>query len=290
VRIWRRIKAALLLLLLAVLIAVAILFYQGKQTPPTNAPYVALGSSFAAGLGLGKPEKGSPFICQRSVNGYPQQLARLTGLSLTDMSCSGATAGHVLRGGQVFLGPQIDAIGPATRLVTITAGGNDIGYVGDLTAMAYQRKGGFFGFLVGQFWSSAKSVDDRNFAMLRSDLISTLHEIHRRAPKAQIIVVTYPAILPEMGTCPQLGIEDSQATLMRSVALRLAEATQSAAKEAGVAVVDMATLSKGQDACTAQHWVNGSAPAKGAPFHPTVAGSKAIAAQLVTTLKEDFRK
>jgi lysophospholipase L1-like esterase len=290
VRIWRTIKAVLLLLLPVVLVAIAVLFYQGKQTPRTNARYVALGSSFAAGLGLGAREIGSPFICQRSVNGYPQQLARMTGQSLTDMSCSGATAGHVLRGGQVFQGPQIDAIGPETRLVTMTTGGNDVGYVGDLTAMAYQRKGGIYGFLVEQFWDGAKPVDDRNFVKLRSDLVSTFREIRRRAPKAQIILVTYPAILPESGTCSQLGIDSYQANLMRAVAQRLAEVTQSAAQEAGASVIDMSTLSKGNDACAPVAWVNGSEPAEGAPFHPTLAGSKAIAAILMTKLNENVRK
>lgn len=276
--------------MLAALGVLAVLYYQGQQQPRKNAPYVALGSSFAAGLGLGARETGSPFICQRSVNGYPQQLARMAGLLLSDMSCSGATVGHVLRGGQVFLGPQTDAIGPATRLVTLTAGGNDIGYVGDLTAMACQRKGGISGFLVGQFWNGAKPVDDRSFAKLRSDMVLTLRETRRRAPTAQIIVVTYPAILPETGTCPELGIDDRQADLMRSVGQRLAEVTQSAAKEAGAVVIDVATLSKGHDACAAQPWVNGSAPIAGAPFHPTLAGAKAIAAQTMTTLKEGLQK
>lgn len=289
-RIWRLVKAALLLLFLGVVVALAALVYQGKKAPHTNSPYVALGSSFAAGLGLGSREPDSPFVCQQSVNGYPKQLARMMGLALTDMSCSGATAGHVLRGGQVFLGPQIAAIGPETRLVTLTAGGNDIGYVGDLTAMSYLRSGGISGFLVGKFWTGARPVDDRNFATLRSTLVSTLNEIHRRAPRAQVIVVSYPAILPEKDTCSQLGIDEAQANLMRPVALRLAEVTRSAVEESGVTFVDMATLSKGHDACSTQPWVNGSSSHNGAPFHPTLAGAKAVSELIMTTLKEGFRK
>ena len=58
------------------------------RTPPVaNAYYVALGSSYAAGLGLGPRVRGSPIISGRSVNGYPQQLARLLKMpSFTDMS------------------------------------------------------------------------------------------------------------------------------------------------------------------------------------------------------------
>lgn len=259
------------------LLTIAVLFHQGRQRPDTSSEYVALGSSFAAGLGLGPRVPGSPIVCQRSVNGYPQQLARMTGLSLTDMSCSGATASHVLRGGQVFLGPQIDALGPDTRLVTMTAGGNDIGYVGDLTAMAYRRQGGVAGFLVGRFWNGAQPAEDRKFGQLRANLIATLGEIRRRAPQARIFMVTYPVIIPAKGTCTGLGIDEDEAALMRAVGVRLAEVTRDAAHAAGVVVIDMDQLSAGHDACAPSAWVNGATPEHGAPFHPTLAGARATA-------------
>ena len=251
----------------------------------SGSEYVALGSSFAAGLGLGPRAPGSPLVCQRSVNGYPQQLARIMRLSLTDMTCSGATVRHVLRGGQVFLGPQIDAIGPDTRLVTITAGGNDVGYVGDLTAMAFRRRGGVVGFLLGRFWKGAKPIEERPFDRLYRDLVSTLSEIRRRAPNARVVVVTYPEILPQDGDCQSIGIDAPGAAAMRPVGVRLAEVTREAAKQAGATVVDMAALSAGHDACSAVPWVNGSAPEHGAPFHPTLSGAQATAEQIARVLE-----
>jgi hypothetical protein len=100
----------LLALLTFVLIAVATLYWQAAQKPQGTPKLVALGSSFAAGIGLGDRAKGSPFVCQRSRNGYPQQLARIRNLPIVDMACSGATARHVLDGGQIFLGPQLDGL------------------------------------------------------------------------------------------------------------------------------------------------------------------------------------
>ena len=73
------------------------LVYQGRRRTRARPQYVALGSSFAAGIGLGERAPGSPRICMQSINGYPQQLARLLGLSLVDVSCSGAATKHVLR-------------------------------------------------------------------------------------------------------------------------------------------------------------------------------------------------
>src|SRR5262245_21256311 len=96
--------------LIAVLLALAIIgvgvaYYQAKRTPAGRPDYVALGSSFAAGAGLGKLQPGSPLLCARSINGYPQQLARVLSLSIVDMSCGGAVAKHLIEGGQFFQGP-----------------------------------------------------------------------------------------------------------------------------------------------------------------------------------------
>jgi lysophospholipase L1-like esterase len=273
----RILVAILVLLFVAAAICFGILLYQGKQKPPTTAPYVALGSSYAAGLGLGARSPGSPFICQRSINGYPQRVARMSGLMLTDMSCSGATMRHVLKGGQMFLGPQIDALGPATRLVTITAGGNDVSYVSDLTAMAYRRKGGVTGFIVSRLWAGPKAFEKRDFEQLENDMSATLREIRQRAPNALIIVVSYPTILPEAGTCAQIGIGAEQVAILRPVGDRLSAITRRAAEAAGVVLVDVSAAFRGHDACGREPWINGVSPASGAPFHPTMAGAEAVA-------------
>ncbi|MFM9978834.1 MAG: SGNH/GDSL hydrolase family protein [Sphingomonadaceae bacterium] len=257
------------------------------RTPPvTNSYYVALGSSYAAGLGLGPRALGSPIISARTVNGYPQQLARLLKVSsFTDMSSSGSTVRHVLHGGQMLLGPQIDALGPDTRLVTLTAGGNDVGYVGDLTAMAYSNRGGIIGTLVGVFWNGAKPVAERKFSDLENNLTATLFEIRRRSPSARIVIATYPTILPDSGTCAALGISEGQAELMRVVGLKLAETTRTAAVKAGVTIVDVASLSHGHDACQNDPWVNGFRPKAGADFHPTLAGARATAQAVAATIR-----
>ncbi len=271
---------------LGALSCVGVLFLQGQQRPKPGAEYVALGSSFAAGLGLGQRVDGSPIVCQRSVNGYPRQLARTAGLKLVDVTCSGATIQHVLRGGQVFLGPQVDAVGSETRVVTVTGGGNDIGYVGDLTAMAYRQGGGLLGLTVGLFWGGAAPADERNFAALQTDLLATYRQVRRLAPRARILAVTYPTILPSKGTCRQLGIDEAGAERMQQVGLRLAEVTREAARQAGVDVIDMDRLSIGHDACSSEPWVNGAAPALGAPFHPTLAGARATAAEVKRALEQ----
>lgn len=263
------------------------LIWDAHRGATPDAYYVALGSSFAAGLGLGPRAPGSPIVSQRSVNGYPQQVARLLKVpSFTDMTSSGATVRHVLYGGQMMLGPQVDALGPNTRLVTLTVGGNDIGYVGDLVAMGWRNKGGIIGAAVALLWKGAKPIAERDFPALDANLRATLREIQRRSPNARIMVVTYPTILPPAGTCPSLSITAAQAAHMRLVGEKLAEVTRDAAHSMGIAVVDVATLSADHNACSRQPWVNGISPKSGAAFHPTFAGARATAQAIAKQLAE----
>jgi lysophospholipase L1-like esterase len=224
-------------------------------------------------------------VSQRSINGYPQQLARMLNMpSFTDMTSSGSTVAQILRGGQMLLGPQIDALGPDTRLVTLTAGGNDVNYVGDLTFMAFGNRRGVIGKIVRMLRKEAKPVHERDYDSLEANLAATLREVKRRSPRSRVVVVTYPAILPGHGTCSTLGITEQQAALMRTVGDKLNQVTRDVATREGATIVDMADLSFGHDACSTVPWVNGFRPQTGADFHPTLAGAHAIAKAIMDAI------
>lgn len=268
---------------------VATLVYQGRLKPSGDPQYVALGSSFAAGLGLGDRAHGSPFACQRSMNGYPQQLARATGLALVDMTCSGSTAEHVLNGGQFFQGPQLDGVTSSTQLVTLTSGGNDISYIGDLVSMGYHNRGGFLGKVVGLLMPAPHLLSERNIAKVEADIGAAITGVRERAPSARIVVATYVAVLPEQGTCEALNLTEEQVALMRPVADQLANATRAAALAGGAKLVDMATIGRGHDACAREPWTNGLSPEHGAAFHPTQAGARATALEIAKAAGYEIR-
>ena len=283
----RRLKKAAMLVAGVALIAAGCFVYDVRRAVPSNSHYVALGSSYAAGLSLGPRAPGSPIVSQRSVNGYPQQLAKLLEVpSFTDMSSSGATVLHVWQGGQMMLRPQIDALGPETRLVTLTGGGNDVGYVGDITMMAFKGRGGVMGSLASVFWKGARPVDARGFPQLEANVRGLVKEIARRSPRARIVVVTYPVIIPALGNCAKLGLTDEQAKLMRAVGDKLADVTRAAATSAGATLVDMARLSEAHSACSGSPWVNGFRPKTGADFHPTLEGARATAEAIRNSLRD----
>lgn len=229
------------------LVATAVVFVQARRTPAGRPIYVALGSSFAAGPALGPLQDGSPLLCARTVGNYPRRLARLLDLPLVDMSCGGAITAHLLRGGQLFQRAQVRVVGPGTRLVTITVGGNDVGYVGDLSLLAARRSDGPFGWAVRHLWGGPART--RDYAGLHAELLALIRAVRARAPAAWIVVATYPAILPSRGTCARLGLSEADAASMRPVAARLTATTRSAAEQGGATLVDMGAIGAAHDAC-----------------------------------------
>src|ERR1700742_623982 len=124
---------AIVVVLLA--IGAGALFYQSRGALDGNPEYVALGSSFASGSGITTRVPGSSYPCGRSVDNYAHQLARKEHLSLVDMTCNGATSENILHHGQFFQPKQIDAVGPTTKLVTVTIGGNDVDYMRNIIGL-----------------------------------------------------------------------------------------------------------------------------------------------------------
>ncbi|TVV75951.1 SGNH/GDSL hydrolase family protein [Sphingomonas solaris] len=271
----------------AVLVVVAFLLvlYQGKRKPGGDPAYVAMGSSFAAGIGLGQRAPGSPIACMRTIGSYPQQISRSLNLPIMDVTCSAATTDHILRGGQYFQRAQINALKPETKLVTVTTGGNDIRYVGDLSFIAARNTASVSGWLMKRFWGGPLRADQRDYAAVRRDLVSVAREVSRRSPKALLIFVTYPTILPASGRCPLLNITQDEADMMRFVGEQLAGATRAAARQSGAVLVDMQKLGADHHACSQEPWVNGWRNAQGAQFHPTRLGTRATADAVVQAIR-----
>ena len=116
--------------------------------------YVALGSSMAAGPGIRPRAAGAPWASGRSARNYPHLVAERLDLNLVDVTYSGATTTHVLSDNQRGAPPQIAALNGSEALVTVTIGGNDVGYIPLLMAAALPR--GVYG---GCRWSVSVSMN-----------------------------------------------------------------------------------------------------------------------------------
>lgn len=260
------------------------------QTPPTvpliepGAKYVAMGSSYAAGPGIQSYYEDPPAPCARSTGNYAHLLASRKGLALTDVSCSGATTAHLTGPRTVPEGsaipPQLDALTPDTRLVTITIGGNDLSYIGRLVSascagLAEQTE------TPGKCTAIPPPPNDERYAALAKQMDFIAKEVRRRAPSARLVLVDYLTILPVTGLCAATPLSAEEADADREIATVLAAITAKAAKDNGADILKASELSARHDACSAEPWMNGyprpDAPIAGAAYHPNAKGMTAIA-------------
>lgn len=255
------------------------------SNPPTSrvlAPgmrYVAMGSSFAAGPGVASSADVPSNRCARSTDNYPHLLAHRLRLQLTDVSCSGATTDNVL-GPWNELPPQLDALTSDTGLVTITIGGNDVGYIGTLGSASCRS------FAVpppgapGGKCPEPTRTSEADWNRLEGSLRKIIAEVRRRAPKARLVFVDYLSVLPAVGRCAATPMTAEQADAGRAIAKRLARITLRAAAQGDTEILRASDLSRERDACSVQPWVNGFPLPGGAffvPYHPNAQGMAAIA-------------
>jgi lysophospholipase L1-like esterase len=249
---------------------------------PVGARYVAMGSSFASGPLLGPIKPGSPARCARTALNYPTLLAARLGLALDDVSCGGAATAHIL-GPWNELPAQIESVTADTRLVTLSIGGNDLGYVSGLIA-ASCRAGAPYRNGPCQ---PARVVTEEDYARVERNLHEIVRQVTSRAPGARLVLVQAVTLVPPK-PCAAVTLSPSDALASKAIGLRLAAITAKVARETGSMILHSDLMSRQHTACSADPWSNAMFPgydgAKGAPWHLTAAGMKAIADAIAAEL------
>jgi hypothetical protein len=246
------------------------------------ADWVGLGDSYAAGPLIPNQEL-SPLGCLRSDHNFAHLAAAQLGQSLRDVSCSGAKTDDMTQSQDVTPGPnppQFDALGAATRTVTLQVGGNDIGFTEIIENCASASP---FGhpcqdrYVVGGHDTLADRV-----AATAPKVAAVIQGIHARSPQARVFVVNYAAILPETGSgCwPTVPIAWADVPYLRGVERSLNAMLAQQAAANGATIVDDYRASIGHDACKSSpvKWVEPLIPTHAAaPFHPNARGEAGIA-------------
>ena len=265
----------------------------------TAAPsYVALGDSYAAGPAI--PLQIAPYGCAKSDHNYAH-LARddLGFAAFRDPTCSGAETEDMTQTQGVTPGPnppQFNSLDAETQVVSLTIGGNDIGFSGiaedcfSLTPAGSPEEPG--GSPCKDKYTNPDGSDEvsRRIAETGPKVAAVLQGIHTRSPSARVFVVNYSAILPhEGGGCwPQLPLAEGDVPWLRAKQeeLNAMIATQSLANSA--TVVDIYAASRGHDACQlpSVRWVEPATPSSpAAPVHPNIWGMEAAAGMLATAAR-----
>jgi len=258
--------------------AASLLLAQSATAQTLKPTYVGMGSSFAAGVRIGAAQADSPARCARTQNNYASLLAASQKLTLVDMSCSGAVTQDLLQpSGE--LPAQLDAVTSATRLVTMTIGGNDLAYTAGMFGASCR-----LGITDRPMTCPPTTApDSQKLAALEGNFAKIFAQIRAKAPKARIILVQYLTIVPEK-LCAATPMSEADAAASRQTGALFAKTLAKIARSQRVEILNTNTLSRHHTACDPQPWSNGfpkgSPLANGIPWHPTAAGHAAIAAAL----------
>jgi lysophospholipase L1-like esterase len=230
-----------------------------------NVQYVALGDSYAAGVGAGSYDGSG---CLRSSKGYPVLLDSEGRIDLqVNATCAGAKTSDVRR----TVASGASGLNPETRLVTLTVGGNDLGFAG--------LAGACLAGTTEECLDAIRTAEGK-LPGLGSDLTKLYLEVAEAAPDARIVVTGYPFLVEPSGA--------TIVTAFRAATVRLNDTIEqavAAAREADVKIVYVDVT-----AAFAGHGIYTSVPFINAPagtledFHPNEDGYVAYADAIATKL------
>ncbi len=244
----------------AVGVLAAISVALGTSTAPAfgadGANYVALGDSYSSGTGT-RDYFDDSGDCLRGPKAYPQLWADTHDIAhFAFDACSGATT-------RDLTAEQLDSLGPDTTLVTVSIGGNDVGFA---SAIRNCLLGGpdDCDSAIGEGVAEARE-------QLPAKLDTTYAEIASAAPNAQVVVVGYPR-LNELGDCGIPGFGEQKRQRINEGSDVLAGVLSDRAAAAGFAFADARDAFDGHGVCADEEWINGPSSPLRESFHPNARG------------------
>jgi hypothetical protein len=252
--------------------------------------YVSLGDSYVSGPFILPFASGAPLECLQSARNYPHLAASALGLSLKDVSCSGATTENLTTTAQYSnQPPQFSALSSSTQAVSVGIGGNDKGlFLNTLIVCGAED-------LVFPFGTPCKATYGSKLAAEIAEdapvIGAALHQIHTISPSAKVFVVGYPDILPQSGNCwPTVPLTTGDVAYLNGVEKELNTMLSSEASANGDAYVNTYTPSIGHDACKSLsvRYVEPVLPESDAfSVHPNERGMEADASELESAMRSD---
>jgi hypothetical protein len=263
--------------------------HTSAATPPIPIRWIAAGDSYSSGAGA----PGFTGPCRLTEEAMAPRARDLIGGDVVidafvHVACADALIDQVL--GQV---QSASAMSPAEQfnLVTMTVGGNDIGFAqvvadclgqDDLRDRVTPGKHAGCDVTEDELIARADALSARLVALYKA----VLGEL---APRGALVVVGYPNLFSDPDgwkgdTC--IGVSKSDAKMLRRVATALDARIAGAAKQVGATYVSVIDEFKGHEVCgPGEQWMNGISLRTGASFHPTGAGHQAEGELLAKALR-----
>jgi lysophospholipase L1-like esterase len=276
------VRGRLLSGLVAMVIAVAGFVTVGAPTATAGSSgtlqYVALGDSYAAGIGA--PPYVSSDDCLQSNNGYPELLDSEKRIHLqVNASCPGATTSTVAA-------TQLSALTPGVELVTLTVGGNDLGF----RDLAGPCLGG-----TPEQCKEAIDTAEGKLSVLGSALTDLYNQVADAAPKALIVVTGYPylfEIRPEDD--PLAAIKEQINNAIRLLNITIQQAVADAQDDGvNIVYVDVTAEFTGHGIGSEEPpFINAPIPGEFhvEDFHPNADGYRAYADAISAAIRDALDK
>jgi lysophospholipase L1-like esterase len=251
-------------------LALTLLALLAAPTAARAAGYVALGDSYAAGVGSADyyPESGD---CLRGPFAYPVLAAARLGTGLTLTACSGARTAEVLD-------EQLWPLGESTAFVSVSVGGNDAGFASVIARCALPLP-----LVCTKALASARRFARRALPVRLDALFTAILD---RAPVARIAVVGYPRLFDADDCDPATFFSAAERTDLNRAASLLDRVERNEAQAYGFAFVDPRRAFTGHALCDPDTWLNGLSSPLAESFHPNAAGYRAYARLLVAAFSE----
>jgi lysophospholipase L1-like esterase len=259
----------------AALALAAVLIALTASPASAGERYVALGDSFSSGAGTG--DYALDPGCERSRHAYPARVAaRRPRLRLVFAACAGATTADVLA-------TQASRLSRATRWITITIGGNDIGFAGVIGTCAQPGAS-----------AACASAIDRTRDAIRDELPAKLDAVYdairTRAPAATVIVLGYPRLFTG-DPCASTPFSATALSAINATADLLRDTIRARATSAGrrVRFRDAIPAFAGHEVCSGHPWLHGVIDPLSDSYHPNRAGQDRGYARLVLRAMRELR-
>jgi lysophospholipase L1-like esterase len=221
--------------------------------------YVALGDSYASGVGAGNYYSSSG-SCDRSPNAYPALWAAANSpSSFTFAACTGAKTTDVISS-------QLSALSASTTLISVTIGGNDAGFSSVMQTCVLGST------------SSCLSAVSQAEAFVKNQLPALLNtmlaDIRAHAPSARIVLVGYPEFY-DLSVPVCVGLSSQDHTALDQAADVLDSAVANAATQNGDVFADVRSQFAGHELCDGAGWLNSVDLFDiSSSYHPTATGQK----------------
>ena len=220
--------------------------------------YVALGDSYSSGVGAGNYTSSSG-SCDQSTSAYPVLWANASApASFVNETCSGATTSSVISS-------QLGALNSGTSLVSITVGGNDVGFSSVMETCVLES--------TSSCVSAVDNAESEIASQLPGELNNVLGDIKSDAPNARVVVLDYPQLYDLSKSSSCIGLSTTDRTDLNQGASELDSAIQAAAGRYGDVFADVQGQFAGHQICDSSSWLHSvNFLDIDESYHPTASG------------------